>query len=328
MAAGAGFVERVYDIAERWSGRNRGVFTRLKPLISSCAALLLGASLANASDNPNGLNVLVVAMQHGGQGVIAPVKERISQAVVGKLIAEGHRVFDDLVIRGTRTTTDNRKAILTAIGERATRENAPRYDVLVLVMAELTHVKGTYTSSYAVRLTGSLVDPNTGHYLADPTTTATSRRRIPDNCAANCLTRLGAQQVEASAATLGATIARNLARLSHLRRQPLVSALAREPSHASKIMVFQGFEAVEISDIKEYLMVMPGFTGLAPVPGNSGRLIYRFKKFEGHKGLERSLQALLAHMQLAAKIKNQTGKAFMIEALPKGPQSKTATNDW
>lgn len=304
------------------------MFTRLKPLMSSCAALLLGASLANASDKPNGLNVLVVPMEHGGQGVVAPVKERIRQAVIGKLVAEGHRVFDDLVIRGTRTTTGDRKAILTAIGERATRANTPRYDVLVLVTVEPMHVRGTYTSSYAVRLTGSLVDPNTGHYMADPTTTVTPRRRIPENCAANCLKRIGAQQVEASAATLGATMARNLARLSHSRRQALVSALARKPPHASKSLVFRGFEAAEVSDIKEYLMVMPGFIGLAPVPGDSGRLVYRFKRFEGRKGLERSLKALLAHMRLAAKIKNQTGKAFMIEALPKGPPSKTATNDW
>ena len=86
------------------------MFARLNPVSSGFAVLLLGASLASAADKPNGLNVLVVPMQRGDQDVAVPVKERVRQAVVGKLVAEGHRVFDDLMLHGTQSTQDDRKA--------------------------------------------------------------------------------------------------------------------------------------------------------------------------------------------------------------------------
>ena len=304
------------------------MFKSLRPLTLSCAIVLLGASLAGASDRQSGLNVLVFPMLRGDQAFAVPVRDRLRQVLVGKLVAEGHAVFDDLAIDVARAKADVRRSLLTEIGKRAARANAPRYDALILVTAEITLTKGTYTSFYAVRLTGTMIDPKTGRYLADPTTMITPLRRIPATCGAECWQRRGVRQVEASGAVLGAKMASRLGRLSRSLKRIAVAPPKKKSKPPQRRLVIRGFAPHDLAEIEAYLKVMPGFVGLRRVGGKSGASIYRFDAYEGGRGLKPSLQALLAHLNVAADIKKPNGQSLTIAARPEGAGATAGSRDW
>lgn len=267
-------------------------------LILGAAVMICGGVPAVAEKPAKSLAIAIVGSGETGGGVALTEAKR---ALTESLRALGARVTGPL-INDTGSSSKARQAV--APGRNAAP--APPVDVVIGLSAKPNRRTGAYTVHLAMSLRAVLhaVEGDGPPQIFN----ARRERRLPASCPKSCIGRIAARMAGEQAQALASGIFRQAIRM--------VSTIGRR-------LAFRGFSVRELSEIRQYLRVFPGFQRMGQGVRRAKDTVIGYRSRLDDPTLASALRKMLGHMGTRAGI-TRRGRAYTVVRVA-GPAQPDAT---
>lgn len=186
----------------------------------------------------------------------------------------------------------------------------PRLDVVIGLSAKPVLSAGTYTAHLAMSLRAALYAVNGDR--PPRILQARRKRRLPAFCPKACVARIGARMAEEQARALAPAIFRQARRVA---------------TRPARRLAFHGFSERELSEIRQYLRVFPGFRRMGHGVRRAKDWVIDYGSRLDDGALGSALKKMLGHMGIAAGV-SRRGRGFTV-ARHWGPaQPGPASRQW
>jgi hypothetical protein len=282
-----------------------------------------------AADTPN-----ILVMGEDADNNTVPRDSRVFKVVLSSLQSQMHNkqfnVYDETAVTlesFTQGRVRRSDAELLDIARSITR---PPIDVVVVFSIYASMQKLDYTSKIKSRITGRMLNAQTGKFLGSFEVESGNLSNAPKNCSRECLSEILASKGTVLANDLGAVLAEKLAWL--VNDAPPDSAPNRKASNnmfADYYLVFDGFNAHEYMAIEEYLVIFSGYESLRPTEQRYTRTSILYRSRSSSAKLSRNLKKMLEELGMRATV-NFEGNTFEMKriTLRGKDQPPQAENSW
>jgi len=277
-------------------------------LVSACAGNTVTVPPAHAADQPN----LIVMGEDADQDTV-PRSSRVFRRVLDNLIEElhvaGYNVYDE-----TAATLDNfvqgrvRRTDVEII-DIARSIRRPPIDVATLFSIYASAEQLSYTTKVKTRISGRLLNVNTGQRLGNFEVELPEPFTAPQDCPRECILEVVGANAAMLARDLGAALTIKLQALTEGNAPPPTAATGAATGGLATAyaIIFDGFTTGEITSIEEYLVAFQGYQHHRPVGASLRRSEYWYETSADSARLNRNLRLMLDRLGLAANIVHSSG---------------------
>jgi hypothetical protein len=206
----------------------------------------------------------------------------------------------------------------------------PPIDVVVVFSIYASMQKLDYTSKVKSRITGRMLNAQTGKFLGSFEVESGELWHAPNNCRHECVSEILASKGTVLGNELGAVLAEKLAWL--VNDATPGSGSNRKASNtmsADYYLVFDGFNAQDAMAIEEYLVIFSGYESLRPTEQRYTRTSILYRSSSSSAKLSRNLKKMLEELGMRATV-NFEGNTFEMKRITlRGKDKPTqAENAW
>lgn len=262
-----------------------------------------------AADTPN-----ILVMGEDADNNTVPRNSRVFKGVLSALQSQMHNkqfdVYDETAVTldsFTQGRVRRSDAELLDIARSITR---PPIDVVVVFSIYASMQKLDYTSKVKSRITGRMLNAQTGKFLASFEVESGELSNVPENCSRECLSEILAEKGSVLGNDLGAVLAEKLAYLV----DDGTPGPASNSMFADYYLVFDGFNAQDTMAIEEYLVIFSGYESLRPTEQRYTRTSVLYRSSSSSAKLNRNLKKMLEELGMRATV-NFEGNTFKMKRI-------------
>ena len=293
----------------------------MKPLISSLAATAVVIGLTHAAPTFAGEQPNVLVMGEDADKDTVPrnsrVFKRVLDALANEMNQEGFAVYDEVAVTLDDFNQGRTRRTDAEIIDIARSVNKPPMDVAVIYSIYASAQKTSYTLKVRARITGRLLNVQSGRRLGNFEVELPQADNVPTNCNRECILETVGKNAKMLARDLGAVLAKKLDFLSPTDSDNTVKdddskrGMSQEYS-----LVFEGFTADDLSRIEEYMVAFKGYKKHRPTSTSLRIAEYWYESDSDVARLNRNLRRMLEHMGTNSRLV-QSGNTFTLEKITK-----------
>ena len=277
------------------------------------------------ADSPN-----ILVMGEDGDNNTVPRDSRVFSTVLNALQSQMHNnnfdVYDETAVT-LDTFTQGRvrrsDAELLDIARSITR---PPIDVVVVFSIYASSQKLDYSNKLKSRITGRMLNAQTGKFLDSFAVESGELSNAPINCSRECLSEILAKDAIIMGNDLGAVLAEKLTWLvNNGSAETQLESKASNPMSGDYYLVFDGFNAQDYMSIEEYLVIFSGYQSLRPTEQRFTRTSVLYRSSSTNAKLNRNLKKMLEQLGMRATV-NFKGNTFTMKRITlRGKDQATET---
>jgi len=258
---------------------------------------------AYAGDQPN-----VLIMGEDADKDTVPrnsrVFKRVLDALANEMSVEGFAVYDEVAVSLDDFNQGRVRRTDAEIIDVARSVKRPPIDVAVIFSIYAHTKKTSYTMKIQTRITGRLLNVQSGKRLGNFEVELPQVDNVPTNCNRDCILETVGKNAKMLAQDLGAVLAKKLDYLS-----PAGGTSAAPKGNDDKdgmlleySLVFEGFTEDDISRIEEYMVAFKGYKKHRPVKSSLRSAEYWYETVSDAARLNRNLRLMLEHMSIQGRV--------------------------
>lgn len=269
---------------------------------------------AHAANNAN----IVVIANDANAGSISrnnPAITRIIGALANNMYENSFDIYDESSLT---LETFEQKQVQRSDAEIiniARSSKRPPIDIAVIFSLYVNQQNNGYTTKVSSRVTGRLLNVQTGRRLGNFEIESGAPWNVPSHCDIDCILKNSSDQSQLMANDLGAILAEKLAWLTDGGNSHLgLDRPGTNHLNTGYNLIFDGFSGEIFAEIEEYLVAFSGYDSYRPTEIRYTRTEVWYKSSIGTAMLNRNLKKMLAEMNLAASI-NFSGNTFTVKKI-------------
>jgi hypothetical protein len=294
----------------------------MKRILSSIAASLMVLTFGYTTPTVAGEQPNVLIMGEDADKDTVPrnsrVFKRVLDALANELNHEGFAVYDEVAVSLDDFNQGRVRRTDAEIIDIARSVKKPPIDVSVIFAIYASAQKTSYTMKIRTRITGRLLNVQSGRRLGNFEVELPQVDNAPTNCNRECILETVGKNAKVLARDLGVVLAE---KLDHLSPTGGDNAIA-DGSDGKKGMsqeynlVFNGFTPDDVSRIEEYMVAFKGYKKHRPVTSSLRTAEYWYETDSDSARLNRNLRRMLEHMGTKGRLVF-SGNTFTLEKIAK-----------
>jgi len=278
-------------------------------------ALMAGAALAACADLPataaDKPNVIIVGEDVDRDTV--PLNNRVFKRVLEALtdeLVQRYDVFDETALTlGTFAQGRTRRSDAEIIDVLRSVRNPP-LDVAVIFSIYASARDLNYTTQVRTRIEGRLLHIKDGQRLGSFEVVSPQEWRARPNCDRECVLETVGDHARILAKDLGAVLNDKLAAAT----PPGGTAGSTTAMARGYMLILDGFNAEELRDVEEYLVVFSGYQRHRPTLQLQRRQELWYESTSDSARINRNLSKMLEHMDMRGRL-TFSGNTFTLEKI-------------
>ena len=238
------------------------------------------------------------------------VFKRVLDALANELTLEGFAVYDEVAVSLDGFNQGRVRRRDAEIIDIARSVKRPPIDVSVIFSVYAHTKKTNYTMKIQTRITGRLLNVQSGKRLGSFEVEIPQVDNVPVDCNRECILETVGKNAKMLAHDLGAVLAKKLDYLS-----PTGGTSVAPRSNDDKggllleySLVFEGFTEDDISRIEEYMVAFKGYKKHRPINSSLRSAEYWYETGSDAARLNRNLRLMLEHMNIQGRVVYSSNK--------------------
>ncbi|NQV81820.1 MAG: hypothetical protein HQ495_14785 [Alphaproteobacteria bacterium] len=282
----------------------------MKAALSSLFILaLIGVSTVGmvapaSAQGPGKPNIIVVGEDADEDSVprFSRIFQRVQDALIEELNIAGFDVFDETAASLGNFAQDRLRRTDAELIDIARSVTRPPIDVAVIFTIFASVEELRYTTRVRARVTGRLLNVKTGRRLGNFEVDSPRAWNAPVDCPRDCILETVGRYSKVLAEDVGDALSIKLADLVDGDDDGNAARRGGDGLGGAFTLVFNGFDADEILDVEEFLVVFGGYKRYRPVFTGGRHREYWYETDSTSARLNRNLEKMLDHLDVRGQV--------------------------
>ncbi|MEQ8249206.1 MAG: hypothetical protein RID42_16115 [Alphaproteobacteria bacterium] len=274
------------------------------------------------------INIIVVGEDADEDSVprFSRIFQRVQDALIEELNIAGFDVYDETAASLGNFAQDRVRRTDAELIDVARSVTRPPIDVAVIFTIFASVEELRYTTRVHARVTGRLLNVKTGKRLGNFEVDSPRAWNAPVDCPRDCILETVGRYAKVLAEDVGDALSIKLADLVE-GDDDGQAARGSEGLGGAYTLVFRGFDADEMLDVEEFLVVFGGYKRYRPVFTGGRHREYWYETDSTSARLSRNLEKMLDHLDVRGQV-NFSGSEFRVTKIRARRSLKVDADDF
>lgn len=283
--------------------------------------LLLLATLPPAVVAADGPNVLVMGEDADKDTVpcSSRVHQRALDALSDQIAAEGFKVFGETTVTHEAFAQGRCRRGDAELIDIARSLRKPPIDVALAFSIYASAEQLTYTTRIKSLVLARLIDVRSGKSLGSAERTSPRRINAPVDCPRECVLEVIGDETRILAQDLGAILGTKLRAQTRAHKDSGSSAALETPQSqglsTAFVLVFDGFQPEEITEIEEYLVSFKGYEHHRPTRCSIRHCEYWYETSSDSARLNRNMRRMLDYLGVRGHVTFADHNSLLVQKI-------------
>jgi hypothetical protein len=284
---------------------------------------------AYAVDSPN-----LMIMGEDADKDTVPRKSRVFRRVLDQLSNmlhdEGFDVYDETAVTLENFEQGRSRRTDAEIIDIAKMVRNPPIDVAVIFQIYASAKKKSYTTKVKTRVTGRILNVNSGQRMGNFEIKSPKHWNAPPNCKRECILEIVGDHSKDLAQEVGDVLAQKLAHMIPAESDGGDDDMGGGGGGMamSYTLKFEGFSADDLDEFEEYLVIFSGYRSHRPTESMGRKHYYQYKSTISSAKLQRNIRKMLKKTNMKGRV-SFSGNEYTIKKVKmRKERSRPANDEW